>query len=1327
MKRAAIARLLKLAFGLSFFQSNSGSRLAARRYGCGCGVLLVSAFAVSLLAPVWLGAQTATTGALTGTVKDASGSVIVGVQMQLVELATNQVRTQTSNQVGSYTFAALPPGVYKITATAAGFRTVVVSSVAVQVAKSFTLDFTLEIGSREEKVEVVAEKIELQTADATVGNVLGSDSLLRLPSLRRDASEFLLLQPGTIPYAGFGERGGGAGGARQDQNTLTLDGIDVTDNIFGGGAPQGGQSGFRTTIPAPVESVEEFRVGVANPNASFGRSAGAEMSLVGRRGSNSFHGAVWEFLQNDNLNANSWDLNRLGIPRPEQKDNRYGVRVGGPIRRDQTFFFVMLEGRKFQRAFDTTSVVPTDSLRQGIVRFQDAAGNINSYNLANSTLCGPTNNQACDPRGLGLSPSVKALWALMPAGNDSTLGDGLNTTGYRASVPAPDQTRYGVLRLDHNLTKGGTWRVNASSTYYRDLAVSPSQLSIVQGKPAYTSTAPQRGENVTLGLTGTGTTTVNSFRFGWTRDRSGYQPDDPGAVANLLQIPGTNTSAAGYVAMNVAGLSQPIDIGTQPALVLTFDTRAFQFADDLTRIKGKHTFQLGFDARQYHALMSRSNKGIGAFTTPIASLATGGYTSIPASSRPPVCSGAGQVNCLLATDVSRWNQVFADVTGIVDNVSVLLTRDGSLNPLPLGTPVQVDATLRSQEFYFQDTWKIKPALTVSLGIRYGWSTPPQEKNGRQVFLTDMTTGKFIDAEQFLDAKRQAGLTGTSYNPQLGFTPIAQSGHDGIYNVDRGDWAPRASVAWSPGFEGGLLGRLFGSQRTVFRSGFGIVYDRVSLFEAAMFPIGGVGYSQTLTVQAPRCTTNGTGGAGCVTGGTDPVSAFRVGVDGTIPLPQVPTISSPIIPALGLKEMLSITVDPHLPTPRNYVFNLTIQRELPANLLLEVGYMGRLGRDLPANINLNSDPIFQKDPVSGQTFGQAFDAVAGQLRAGVTAANVTPQPFFQNQMPGGTAAIVGSNASNFITGGVPAIFRTIDSARLGKGLSPFDNLQVLELFVRTHTGKSNYNAGFVNLRKRFSQGLTFDANYTFSKSLDQQGIIQRDGSLLDNSFYPNFEYGPSLFDRTHVLNATFVYDLPAGHGHRFGSSLDRLFGGWQVGGIFRAASGVPLIVTQGASAMGGGSLLTYVDGMGNAAIPTVPISDLGGGVHSGVTGSNNVGTSGDPANGGTGLNMFANPEAVFNSFRKISLSSDTRGGRANPLRSFPEWNQDATLSKRIRLRENIALRFSADFFNLFNHVTFAPPSLDLTNPRAFGVITSQYVPPDRTSGSRWIQLGLRLDF
>lgn len=1291
--------------------------------------VLSLSFAALLFLPTQMAAQTAATGSVTGTVQDASGAVIPGAKVKLLQLATNQSRSQTTNEAGNYTFPSVPPGVYKLTVSVSGFQTAVVPSIQVQVAKSFNVDVTLQVGPVAQTVEVPAERgAELQTLDATVGNVLASELLLRLPSLQRNAVEFLTLQPATIPESGLGEfRSGAVAGARGDQSTLTLDGVDITDNFFGGGAPEGRPGGLTTIVPVPVESVEEFRVGVSNPNASFGRSAGGQVALVGRRGSNDIHGAVWEFHQNDNLNANSWSNNRAGITKAEQKDNRYGARLGGPILRNKTFFFGMFEGRSFQQAFDRARVVPTASLRRGVLRFRDAAGNIVNWDLATSRLCGPANSLPCDPRSLGLSPSVQSLWSLLPAGNDPTLGDGLNTIGFRTSVSAPLRSRYGVLRLDHNLTKEGQWRLQGSGTYVRDLATAASQLDIRGSQAVFTGQGPQRGQNVTLGLTGTPSPNlIQSFRFGWTRNRVGYLPMAPSQAASLLKIPGTDTSA-GFVAISAASVNQPIDIETIPARILYYDDQVHQFADDLTWVKGNHTLQFGADLRLFHFLHTRSDKGIGASTSLQADLAKGGFINIPGTSRPPVCAAPGQSNCINAADVSQWDQLFAATTGMMDNVRVLLTRDGDLNPLPLGSPMELDTTLRFYEFYFQDMWRLKPSLTLALGLRYGWTTPPHEKLLRQTFLTNVDTGEFITFQEFMAAKRQAALKGGIFNPKLGFTPIRTSGRDGIYNIDRGLWAPRVSAAWSPSLEHGLLGRLVGKRKTVLRGGFSITYDRPNLF-GALYSSVGVGFSQTLTLNAPRCNASGAGGSGCNPAGTDPLGAFRVGVDGTIPLPKVPAISSPIVPDLGFSDLLSLTADLDSKVGRSYGINFTIQRELPANLLLELGYLGRAGRRLPTNTNLNSAPIFQLDPASGQTFAQAFDAVANQLRAGVPAANVTPQPFFQNQMPGGTARIVAANSSDFISGSVSTLFRTINVARLGAGLAPFTNLQVLELWVRASLGWSNYHAGFVTLRKRLSQGLTFDLNYTFSKSLDQQGVIQRSPSLLDNSFLPGFEYGPSLFDRTHVLNASFLYDLPAGRGHRLrtGNWADHVLGGWQVGGIFRAASGVPVWVTQGVPALGGGALLLEIGD--SAAIPTVDIDSLGAGVHSGVAGSNNIGTSGDPAQGGTGLNMFADPAAAFNSFRKIRLSQDGRGGRANPFRSFPEWNLDLSLNKRIPVRERVAIRFSADFFNLFNHITFAPPALNLTNPRAFGVVNSALSPVRRPqSGSRWIQLGLRIEF
>src|SRR5205807_798239 len=177
-------------------------------------------------------------------------------------------------------------------------------------------------------------------------------------------------------------------------------------------------------------------------NASFARATGGQIALVGRRGSNEFHRALYWYHQNDDLDANSWTNNRAGVPKAESKDNRYGFRVGGPLRRNSAFFFVNYEGRNFSRVFDVTRIVPTDTLRRGVVRLRDNAGRVVSYDLANSTLCAAGNNRRCDPRRLGLSPSIAALWSLLPQGNDPSSGDGLNTIGWRSTAVAPLESNY---------------------------------------------------------------------------------------------------------------------------------------------------------------------------------------------------------------------------------------------------------------------------------------------------------------------------------------------------------------------------------------------------------------------------------------------------------------------------------------------------------------------------------------------------------------------------------------------------------------------------------------------------------------------------------------------------------------------------------------------------------------------------------------------------------------------------------------------------------------------------------------------------------------------
>lgn len=1276
-------------------------------------------------------AQTSSTGAVSGRVVDSRGDAVAGAEVVLRNAATGLSRRQLTNGAGQYVFSPVTPGDYGLSVRMRGFRQASVSGLRVEVMKSYGLDVRLEVGDVSETVNVVAGVVaELQKTDATIGGVVPSKSLLYLPSLGRDSVEFLTLQAGTIPEAGDadnGSRGGEVTGARTDQSTFTLDGIDVTENSTGGGA------GFRTMIPVPVDSVEEFRVGVTNPNASFGRASGGQVALVGRRGSNEFHGALYWYHQDDGLDANSWTNNRAGIPRGESKDNRYGFRVGGPARRDRAFFFVNYEGRNFSRLFDVVRIVPTDTLRRGVVRLLDNAGRIVSYDLATSTLCAAGNNSRCDPRRLGLSPSVAALWSLLPQGNDPSSGDGLNTIGWRSTAVAPLKSDYSVARFDYIITP--SWSFNASATYSRRLSTlggangQLQQLDIRGGQAVFTGQSPLRGQNVTLGLTGSLTPTFSSsLKLGWTRDRQSSDNVSPSIVANLLAVPGTQT-AGGGVALNIGGgsldqlVSEPIDVDNQRARSQVNDNQSFQFVYDGAWTRGTHFTQFGLDTRRVITRHVRNDKVTGSLASLVANVFRGSNILIPATSRPPTCATPGQTNCLRASDVGQWDTLFASVTGMIDTVSVLSVRDAALNPLPFGTPIVADATHNDYDFYFQDRWQARPALTLSLGLSYGWQRPPTDRTGRQTRMINAETGEPLTYDNYIRARRQAALRGEIYNPRIAFQPVGSSGE--LFKTDWNNLAPRVAVAWNPSFKGGLPGRLFGDRRTVLRGGFAILYDRINTFESVIIPALGVGFSQTLSLRAPACNATGTGGAGCSHTGTAPSSVFRVGVDGTIPLPALTALSAPFVPAQPFGETLSFQVDPDFKVGENYSFDVTVQRELPRGFVLELGWIGRLGRKLPASVNFNSAPFFQLDPQSGQTFAQAFDAVAQSLRAGATAAGVPAQPWFQHNMPGGTARVVTGNEANFINGNVSNVFQTIDLTRLASGLTPFDNLQTQTAFVRTSIGRSNYNALVLLLRKRLSRDLTLDLNYTFSKSLDQTSVTQNSTNALQSAFAPDFDYGPSDFDRTHNFNAYFLYDLPVGRGRWLdaGRGFNKLVGGWSLAGIFRAASGLPLVVSQGVSALGGGATLAVLSG-------AIPVSDPGGlaaGLNRGVAGSNNVGTNGNPSTGGSGINLFGDPEAAFNSFRRILISQDGRSGRSNPLRGFGMWDLDISLGKTTRLRENLAARFTLDFFNVFNHPLFSNPTLDLTNPRGFGVVTQQNVPTRRESSSRWIQFGLRLEF
>ena len=1338
-----------------------------RKPGIFAVCLCLFAFISALSTVSW--AQTTTTGVVLGTVADPSGAAVADATIVLRNTATNAQTTQTTNGAGQYTFANVTPGIYEIAVKKQGFRGSNVSAFTVEVSKNYTVDLKLEIGEVTESITVSTEaRVELQTTDAQIGDVIGGTTLSRLPTLTRDAAELLTLQPGTTPYdtpanGGFGNNGGTVAGARSDQNAISLDGIDITDNTVGGGATAA------NFIPTGVESLEEFRVGVTNSNTDFSRSSGGNITLISKSGSNTFHGDGYWFHQSDGYNANSWDLNHTadaatGTPFTRKtpfKDNREGVSVGGPILRNKTFFFSNYEVRRFPSATQVSHIVPTDSLRSGILSFKDASGVVRQYNLATSNACGPGGNLACDPRGIGISPTIQALYKLNPAGNDASLQgvDGNNTIGFVANAPTPVKDDYVTFRLDHNFTD--KMHFFGRYIYSRALAPSPGnpQIDTLGGKAIVTSGNDVRGDGAIGALDYAFTSfTSNTIRYGWIRSRVFLPGLSPSASATTLALAGTNTSG-GFVAqapgLFATGLIDvPIDVDTQRARTQGNFQRNKQLVDNFTHIQGRHTITAGGDVRWLPLIAQRNDKVVGSLASLVATEdadLNGTHLTIPAANRPPSCTTTVTTFCLQPTDVLRWDRLYAATLGLVDNVNVLAVRNGSLAPQPFGTPLIANTNQQAYDFYGQDSWRIKPTLTITYGIGYGWQTPPTEAHGEQTFEINAATGQILTAAGYIQQKQQAALNGQVFNPTIGYLPIKNSGRSGIWNTDYGDIAPRVSVAWNPSYKDGLLGNAFGAGKTVIRAGFGIYYDRINNVQSVEIPQLGVGFAQTLSIFAPQCTLNGASAQGprCVTSGANATvgsSSFRVGVDGALPVPVPPAVSSPIIPGIG-GEILSFAVDPNFKVGKSYSFDFTVQRELPGNMLMEIGYIGRLGRDLPNSVDFDSAPYNFVDKASGQTFAQAFDAIEHQLAKGVQPQSLTNQPWFENQLPGfgvqqsgqgncGTGALsttqclVFQNAGAFGSLSVGSVFGGVDIARGALGLPTYDNHQIgAALFMRTHNDLSNYNALAITLRKRPSHGLQFDMNYTFSKSLDQVGTVQNNAGTYASSFNPGYQYGPSLFDHTHIFNAIFNYDLPAGNGHKFsfGNNIaNKFIEGWYVSGVFRAASGPPLTVANGD--LGGGA---FANGL--SAIPLAGVGTLGAGNHGTVcSGSLGFGSAGDGPNcgaglTGTGLNLFANPDAVSAEFRAVNISTDGRDGTGNPLRGLGFWNLDSRLGKTTSFHERYKVEFSADFFNLFNHVNFFQPSLNLQNPATFGVISQELIPADRTQGSRWIQLGLRVSF
>ncbi len=1266
--------------------------------------------------PMLTFSQTSTTGAVAGTVKDSSGAVVKGASVTLTDNGTNTAQTGTTDSSGRYVFAAVNPGMFTLRVEAKGFRTSLTNKLVVDVNKSSNVDVILEIGTSAEVVEVTASGMtELQTQDASVGEVLSGTELNRLPVQGRQADQLLFLQPGVSPDVGMGDiYGGQVGGARSDQTTISVDGGDATSDLEGSNnynSPNQQSSAVSSVVPLPQDAVEEFRVATNNANSTFGESSGGQVSFITKSGTNSIHGSLYEYHGDNGLNASGWD-NDHTVPvtqKPPLVDNRFGVSLGGPIIKDKLFYYGFYEGRRFHDQTEFNFIVPSAALKSGIVQFNGVSYNLNPKNGPLTTACGGP----CDPRGLGVSPVVMAEMALLPNGNDTSEGDGINTIGYDAPLATPISTNIGKLKLNYNFNS--KWSAFASWQYAETARTGTEQFSLL-GTPHSVSGDPYYENFFTLQLQGQLTPTFLSVTHGsflknwWGWTRLTPAPLVSGTDA-ALQISGEDPGQEVDYSDTGELFTNPININTQQARPRVWDGHDWYIAQNFTNIRGKHELQFGGEGRIWYDYHMRTDQVLGGLTTaPIYYVqsnlqAQGNFATIGAPNTP---------TALPAADAGFWDGYFASLLGIVDHSSQVETRNGSFVANPLGTATNAHYTLPSFSTYFQDVWKARPNLTITAGLNWGVTLAPGQQGGLASTVVYADSNTPVNMRQFLTSRGAALEAGKTYDPELGVSPVNSLSFPWTGIMRKGFWhdvGPRLAAAWQV------------SPTLVARGGYSLIWDRTSAVTSVLSGLLAGGLAQVDECGGP--TFNAPGALPTCTGApTSPATAFRIGVDGaSVPVPGPTNLPIPYAATVANQQPYSFGADAYLQPGYAHAVDFTIQKALKNNFFLEVGYIGRFSRNLTNDEQFNAPDYREKDPISGQTYGQAMDALDKAFFAGAT--TVAPQPFFEHlgnhtACGGSCTAVAYSLMPSVGTGDLGFLDYLMNVFSLYT--TPTSNNQMFEAASVTDGGYSNYNAGIATLRKAMSHGLQFQLNYTWSHAIGNQGTNQQYIYSSESPYNYNLDKSSELFDHRNTLTAFYYYELPFGKGRDFASGndvLDRwIIGGWNISGIFNYFSGEPVCAVDSAGDYG--SFFETDCAIAPSGFPNFS-------EHDNVSGSDGIGTAGT-------INAFANPAAVYNSLRIPYLSQDTRIPH-DELRTFPYWGFDFSLGKKIPITERVNFVLTADAFNVFNHTVLNAPecpvcslaSMDILTPSAFGVINSQFAPGISPTGARTMQLGARIEF
>lgn len=1205
----------------------------------------VSAFLMLCISLLILAGQAlaqGTTSRVTGTVTDATGAVVSGATVTLTNEATNISFTTQTASTGGYTFDLITPGTYKVSVEKAGFKKIVSSGNVVQINQPATVNVTMQVGDVSAIVSVEATAEAVQTSSSgNIGSTIDQKTLASLPIVGtrgRNPLDLLNFQPGVVSG---GNTGGGVNvhGSRDRAFNFTLDGVDVNESSAGG-------SNF-TPLRMNPDSLQEFQVVTGSFTAELGRSSGAQVTMVTKSGSNELHGNAFEFYQTPRFNAKSYTGNINNLPKDQFVQHIFGGTISGPIIKDKFFYFANLQ---MLRAYDTalvTRTVYTQSLRSGVFRYVvgranapagtataavDATGApvLPPCSATVTTLCIATYNVAANPAGITPDSTLLAQITGQPLPNNFNTGDGLNTAGFNFASPQHEKQYDLVTRFDYSLNEKNIFYVRYAQGEQNSLGDSANTgRPVFPNSPNFVNTY-RDPKNLAINYRWSPTNRfINEFILGLNKFAFSFDTEmpDPSIPYAFLDIATANTNFV----RNARRL------------------QTWQYIDNVTMDFSPHLIKAGVNFRFGRQIDDRSSvAGVGLEPTVTFSGAAG-YTAF----NLPAAGNTG----INANDLTRLQNAINNQLGRVGTVSQAFVSDPN-NPsqfAPLGTRWEFTAKYPELDFYAQDSWRIRPNLLLDLGVRWEAKLNPSS-DGRPILVPN-----------------QPFTLGSAPSNTLRWV------QGDLFKNDFKKVLPSIGFAWDP----------FKSGKTSIRGNYRIASDRIAtqLFAASIY--------QNIPGNALGAANTAYGQGGGLFRNVAPVIAALA------PSSTPEALRQPA--AFGVGSIN--TIDPNLEFPQIHSWSLSFQKEVMRNTIFEANYIGKHGVHLLGGYNANQVNVNAKVASQSETFLQAFNAIRANTTYNSPLINLIMSGNAANN--GGTTRFRALNPTALTQGSVAALALAVSqkvcvaadvtagictNAQLNQRLLDINGFSSLLQPYSQFTGGlnvfdsndySNYHGLELILRRRVNNGLTFQVAYTLSKSMDNRswdpslstvstGSVQSASSTPFDNSNRRLNYTWSDFDRRHVLQGTYLYELPFGNGRKFANgiprALDLAIGGWQLAGTLLVSSGRPFTVYSG--------LTTFSNVVNSTADCSGCTRDMGSLIVE------------------SGRNFW------FDSADRAKFTSPAPGSIGNTGRNFflePKYFQtDASLSKRFRVTERMSFDLRVDARNLTNTPSFAAPTAVLTS-------------------------------